>query len=236
MRLLTTFAMMAVAVTAFADEFDMKVANIDVLRDKVVQKELGVTTGQLKTLNKHAQDFEAAGKKKIEEYQKAKKQPDAAFQTFSEALVKKLRGQVLGTLSPGQIKRLRELTLQLAGPRALLDQAVALKCGMTTKEHSALTAAVREGDRAVAKIKQEVGLAVREKHKSDAKPKDGKAADALQKKIFEELNAGMKKRESEVKAILLKADTKTKSIVKKTHLDKLQALMGKIFTPPKPKK
>ncbi|HLO98145.1 MAG TPA: hypothetical protein VK171_06095, partial [Fimbriimonas sp.] len=100
---------------------------------------------------------------------------------------------------------------------------------------SALTAAVREGDRAVAKIKQEVGLAVKNKHKDDPKPKDGKAADALQKKIFEELNAGMKKRESEVKAILQKADTKTKGIVKKTHLDKLQALMGKMFTPPKQK-
>lgn len=229
MRLITTFAMMAVAVAAFADDFDRKIASIDVLRDKAVQKDMGVTTGQLTTLNKFATEFETTMRKKIEEYQKAKKQPDEPFRKFSDTQVNKLRGQVLGVLSEGQVKRLREITIQAAGPRAILDANVAAKIGLTTAEHKAFLSAIQEGDRALARIKQDVAMAVQAKHKNDAKPKNGKESDALQKKLFAEINEGMKKREGETKAILQKADKKTAAIIKKTHMDKLKTLMGKAF-------
>jgi hypothetical protein len=137
MRVLTILGLLGAAVSAFAvDNFDAKVSNIDVLRDKNVQSELGITEGQRKTMNVYADAYSKANNDKVMEYQKAKKKPDVALSKFSFDAYVKLRTNVLKILSPNQMKRLRELTIQAAGPRALLDKTVADKVGIPVADYT----------------------------------------------------------------------------------------------------
>jgi hypothetical protein len=229
-KLVSSLVLAAVATFSMArDEFDMKVANIEVLRDKNVQTELGITPGQLKTLNGYADKFTKTNKTKVEEYQKAKKQPDAAFQKFAAAQYVELRGNALKVLSDGQLKRLREITLQAAGPRAILDQAVAIKIGLTNADYVKARNAIIQGDQKAAKIRGEVGQKVQAKYKNQKPPKTKAEADKLQKALDADLKVESKKREGELSKILAAADAEVKKYVKQTHIDKLKVLMGKPF-------
>jgi len=235
MRILTIVTLVLLSVTANAfDDFDQKVANIDVLRDKNVQKELGITESQRTSMNVYADKYSKAGQDKIAEYEKAKKKPDQAYLDFANAQFVTLRTNVLKILSAAQTKRLREITLQAVGPRALLDKNVATKVGMTNDEFTRFSAAIREGDQKVAKIKGQVSTSIRAKYKDQKEPSDAKARAALQAKIQKDLAAEMKKHDPEMKAIINASENKTKAIVKKQYLDSLKTLMGKPFTPVKP--
>jgi hypothetical protein len=224
----------SIAGAAFAqDKFDFSVANIEILRDKGAQKDIGITEGQLKTLNGYADKFSKTTKAKSDEYQKAKKKPDAAWQKFFTGEYITLRTNVLKSLSPGQLKRLREITIQAAGPRAIMDKQVALKVGLTEADHKKIVAAIIEGDKKVAKIKQEIGAKVGPKYK-DKKPKTKEEADKLQKQLNDDLGKEMSKRSNEINAIAKAQDGKVKAIVKEVHLKRLQDLMGKPFKPSAP--
>ena len=237
MRAFTILTLVCASVLAHgADDFDLKVANIDVLQDKNVQADMGITQGQRKTLNLYAEKLNATNKAKILEYQKANKKPDQAFVDYGRKQYIQLRTSVLKALSPNQIKRLRELTLRAAGPRALLDKAVADKVGMPTKDFSTFCAAIREGDQKIAKIKSDVSDKIRAKYKDQKQPKTQKEGDALQAKLNADLAAEMKKHESEMKTVLQTSEAKTSKIVTKKYLDTLVVLMGKPLqkqSPPK---
>jgi hypothetical protein len=231
-RLVSTVVLVSTAALSFArDEFDLKVSNIEILRDKAVQAELGITPGQLKGLNTYADTYTKANRVKVEEYQKAKKQADAAFQKFAMAQYVTLRSAVLQVLSDGQLKRLREITLQAAGPRAVLDKAVATKIGLSDADYNQVKNAIIDGDRKTGAIKNEVGQKIRLKYKDQKPPKTKEEADKLNKKLGDELNTEMKKRASEVQRIITASDNTVKKYITKTHLDKLKALMGKPFQP-----
>jgi hypothetical protein len=236
MRAITILTFLCASVAAHAaDAFDLKVANIDVLQDKNVQAEIGITPGQLKTMNVYAAQYTAQNKAKVDEYQKAKKQIDKAFTDFHTSQYIGLRTNVLKTLSPNQIKRLRELTLQAAGPRALLDKAVADKVGIPTPAYSNFCTAIREGDQKIAAIKQKVSDAVKAKYKNQKPPKTKKESDDLRAKVNADLAAEMKKHEGELANILKTSEAKTSQIISKKYLDSLKALMGKKYEAPKKK-
>ena len=235
MRAFTIFTFLVMAVTAHAaDAFDLKVANIDVLQDKNVQTELGITPGQLKSMNVFATQYSETNKTKINEYQKAKKPVDQAFSDFYTKQRITLRTNVLKLLSPNQVKRLRELTLQAAGPRSLLDKAVADKVGIPTTEYVNFCTAIREGDQKIAKIKQEVSDKIKVKYKNQKPPTTKKESDALRLKVNGDISAEMKKHEAEMKSVLSASEAKTSKIITKKYLDALKVLMGKPFSPPKP--
>jgi hypothetical protein len=232
LRLVSLLSFAVVTALAFAkDEFDTKVANIEVLRDKAVQSELKITPGQLAELNRFADSYSKANKTKIEEYQKAKKQPDAAFQSYAMSQYVTLRTAVLKILSDGQLKRLREITIQAAGPRAILDKVIATKVGLSDGDYDKVKTAILEGDQKTQKIRAEVGKKIQAKYKTQKQPKTKAEADALNKKLDADLNAEMKKRAGEMQKIIAASDAKVKLYVKQTHLDKLKALMGSPFTP-----
>lgn len=231
-RLVSLASLFTITSAALArDAFDLQVANVEIMRDRAVQDELGITEGQRKNLNGFADKFNAANNAKIEEYKKAKKQPDMAFQKFTYGEYVKMRTAVLGGISDGQLKRLREITIQAAGPRAILDKNVATKIGLTDKDYSFIRSTIIASDQKIAKIKGEVGEGIRKKYEKTAKPKTQKEAEALNKKVQADIAAAMKKREPELKALVTASDNKVKSVVKQTHLDKLKALAGKPFVP-----
>ena len=231
-RLVSLLPLIAIATAALAkDEFDMKVSNVEILRDRAIQDELGITEGQRKTLNGFADKFNAANNAKIAEYQKAKKQPDMAFQKYTFDQYVKMRASVLGALSDGQLKRLREVTIQAAGPRAIMDKNVATKVGLTDKDYNFIRTTIISSDQKIAKIKNDVGAIIRKKYEKTAKPKTKEEAEKLNKKVQADITAEMKKREPEFKALVKASDEKVKTVVKQSHLDKLKALCGKPFQP-----
>ncbi len=232
MRVFTTLVLAGLSLTAFAqDPFDLKVADFRIIQDKNVQKEIGLTEGQRKTMNGFADANNAAAKAKVAEYQKAKKQPDAAFNKFMYDHAVELQGKVLKTLSPNQLKRVREITLQAIGPRALLVPAVATKVGMSNAELNALSKAIHDGDNQVAAIKSQVAAKIREKYKTQKQPKTKKEADDLNAKLNADLMAEMKKHEPEMQKIINTSQQKAAAIVKKPYQEKLIALCGKPFAP-----
>lgn len=220
--------------TLAADAFDFEVANVQILTDRAVQKDMGISDKQRNTLNDYASAMTKATNEKIAEYQKANKQPDAAFQKFGMDQFVAFRKKCLSVLSAAQLKRLREITIQSAGVRALLDKTVATKCGLVDPTYTSFYKAVQDGDRKVGKIKAEVGEVIKKKYGA-SKPKDQKESDALQAKINKDLSAEMKKRDPEMKKVILENEANIKKYVKKEHFDKLKALMGKVFVPPQPK-
>lgn len=231
-RLVAVVSLLAATTAAFAkDEFDMKVANVEILRDRAIQDELGITEGQRKTLNTFADKFNAANNAKIAEYQKAKKQPDMAFQKFTYGQYVTMRAGVLGALSDGQLKRLREITIQAAGPRAILDKVIATKIGLSDKDYTFIRSTIVASDQKIAKIKQGVGEVIRKKYEKVAKPKTKEEAEKLNKKVQADIASEMKKHQGEIQALVKASDDKVKTVVKQTHLDKLKALIGKPFQP-----
>jgi hypothetical protein len=237
LRAVLFVAIIASATLAFGrDEFDLKVANIDVLRDRAVQDEIGITEGQRTTLNKYADAFSKGNQAKIDEYKKAKKQPDAALQKFTMNAFITLRTNVLKSVSDGQLKRLREITLQIAGPRAILDPVVAKRVGLTDAEYQAFKKAIIDGDTKIAKIKGEIGKKIQLQFKNVKKPKTKEEADAINKKVNAAVEVESKKRASEFRKISAESDSKVGKIVNKTYLERLRALMGKPFEPKTPAK
>lgn len=235
MRFISTITLVCLSMAAYAfDDFDQKVANIDVLRDKNVQKELSITEAQRKTMNVYADQYSKAGQDKIAEYQKAKKPVDQAYVNYATGLYTTLRTNVLKTLTAPQIKRLREITLQAVGPRSLMDKTVALKVGMTEDEYKRFRTAIAEGDNKIAKIKADVGKKIQEKYKGQKQPTSQKEADALRAKFQQDLSAEMKKHKAEMDAIIAASEKKTAAIVKDKHRAALTVLMGKPFNPVKP--
>lgn len=233
MRILVSLVMAGASLAAFAaDDFDFKIANIDVLRDKNVQKDVGISDAQRAKMNTYASSYETTMKNKVAEYQKAKKTPDQAFATFGQTQMTSLRTNVLNVLSASQLTRLREITLQAAGPRALMDKIVATKCGMSATEYNSLISAIRTGDQKISTIKSQVAAKVREKYKNEKKPTNQKEMDALNARVNKDLNAEMKKHEAEMKQIITTSEQKTNSIVKQSYKDALKKLCGRPFTPP----
>ena len=240
MRAITILTFLCASVAAHAaDAFDLKIANIDVLQDKNVQAEIGITPGQLKAMNVYAAQYTNQNKAKIDEYQKAKKPIDKAFSDFHNAQYIGLRTNVLKILSPNQVKRLRELTIQAAGARALLDIVVWDKVGVPDDnkhtKYSQFCTAIREGDKKISDIKQRVSEVVKAKYKNQKPPKTKKESDDLRVRVNADLSAEMKKHEAELGSILKTSEAKTSQIVPKKYLDVLTGLKGKKYEGPKKK-
>jgi len=232
MKWLASLVFIAASTLALAaDKFDFDVANVQILIDKAVQKEVGITEAQRTKLNKFADALNKANNDKAAEYQKAKKPVDAEFQKFGMSTFVTFRKNCLETLTPVQLKRLREITIQAAGPRALMDRTVAAKCGLTDPTYGQFMKAINEGDIKVAKIKSEVSKIMEQKYSKTPQPKTQKEGEALQKKIQADTAAEMKKREPQLKKVLAENDASLKKYVKQEYLDKLKALMGKPFNP-----
>lgn len=231
MKFLSTVALVTLSSLALAvDEFDFAVANVQILADKSVQKEIGLTEGQRSRLNSYADVMNKKTQDKVSEYQKAKKQPDMEFQKFGQETFETFRSNCLNVLSASQLKRLRELTIQAAGPRALMDKVVAKRCGLVEPDYSKFINIIVDGDRKIAKIKGEISQKIQAKYKN-SKPKDAAAQKKLYEQIQKDTAAESKKRDAEVIKILKDQDAKIKTVITKAYLTKLTEVAGKPFKP-----
>jgi hypothetical protein len=141
-----------------------------------------------------------------------------------------LKLNVMRVLTPVQLKRLGEISLQRVGLAALTDEKVAKRIGMSNTQLSKMRLAFKDGGTKYAAAEKAAATPVLTKYK-DKKVKDQKEAAALQKQFDADMAAAMQKAGPQLVAIKASAEKSMKAILTKDQLAKYQALMGKTFKP-----
>jgi len=222
---------------AQAQSFDFYACNIALLQDKGVQSEIGVTEAQRKNLNTHAAWYNGETDKLQKQGAAAK--TDAERQAIArkfQALIGPMKERCLKVLTPGQIKRLRELSLQLEAPAVLLDERVAKQVGVSADQLKKMRATYEANVGKAKKLQESTfrpimqkydGLAKKaEKLEKSKKEAELKRLEAAMKKEMEAAGAKIKpqaaKLGSETRSGILKALTPAQ----KSAYDKL---LGKAY-------
>ncbi len=232
-RLLTLFVAAAATVMVQAqaklDSFDAHCADVVILQAKPVQTELKITEAQRAKMNQAAQ-WHSGELKKIDDQVKAKKiDPQKTnLQPRLAGLFGQLKQRVLVVLTPTQVKRLRELTLQRVGDSALCDPVVAKRIGMSDAQLKKMQATYSEGARKFAQTEQAAVQKVLLPYK-DRKPKDQAEA----QKLNQEVQAKMRTASQQIRPQLnrLRADyaKRIRAILTTPQFQAYSALRGKPF-------
>lgn len=241
-RTFLSLALLGLFTGAHAQSFDYLVANMSILQDKGVQKEIGVTEPQRAKMNKHAEWFNGQMKQMDAELVvKRKKNPKAKVDSAKVAgAQKQLKQKVFAELGAKQISRLREITLQEAGLSALLDKTVADRVGLSATQLKSLRTAWEKNTKTVNGYARQ-GSAEEEKAvapvlaKYKGKPPKTESEAAARKK---EVEAALKKIEPQLKKLGAKIDavnatfdTTVGKVCTSEQLNLLRALQGPRYKP-----
>ena len=126
--------------------FDQQMASVILLQSKVVQKELGVTTAQRAAMNKYA-DAHREKLKAFYERKKAQKSDSvtAADERQLSGYFNTMKRGVLAELTPSQLRRLREISLQTLDFTAIGDPMVSSRLGMSASQAAKVRSAIEAG-------------------------------------------------------------------------------------------
>ncbi len=212
------------AAAAKMDAFDAHCADLGVLMIKAVQKELGVTTAQRARMNVYADEHEKELRDMAKKYQDVK--VDTSKIRYDLYIT--LKVHVLEQLSAGQLKRLRELSLQRIGLVALCDPIVSKRVGLS----EAQTKKLRETYDAGYKLYQSTAQSALDKVLAPYKgttPKSQAEADALKAKVQPKVEAARAVIKPKLEAIMKAYDTKMRSIMTAGQIATYESLRGKPF-------
>ncbi len=137
----------ALAAQAKMDPFDLHVASLRVLERKDVQAEIGVTTAQRAKMDQYAEDYNNSLKAYIEQLKKQKKANQSMPDGTVIMMLAKLKQNVMAILTPGQLKRLREISLQAYGLNGILDTTVAKKVGLSEAQITKMEETYKAGSK-----------------------------------------------------------------------------------------
>lgn len=222
------------AVAGAIDSFDLHCANIAILQDKRIQREIGITEPQRNTMNQ----FASAHTQKLQKYQKelAGKRPDM---NVLNGYMEDLKNKVCTVLTASQMKRLRELNLQAAGLLGLMDDVVAAKIGMSKPERDKFRNAYVSGKASAAKIIRAAILPIDQKYQKLAAPYKGKEQlhkaelEKLAKDYEAEARAAQQRVQPQVSAIEKQTQQKLQSLITAKEKAAWLALQGKPYSLPK---
>ncbi len=215
---------------AQAVSFDSYASNLALLQDKQIQTELGVTEAQRKTLNTHAEWYN--GQTALVQKSAASAKTQAQQKELSkklEGLMAQMKTRCLKVLTPGQTKRLRELSLQLQGPAVLLDDRVAKEVGASADQLKKMRALYEGNIKKVSALQEKTFRPIAEKYDKQAKGKTGAALTKIQEAMNKEMGAAQVKVQPQVQA--LAADTRNGilKLLTPAQRTKMQTLMGKPY-------
>lgn len=194
-QLALALAVFAPALVLAQADFDSQYSNIRVLQDRSVQTELKVTEAQRQKLNRHATWHQGEIKKVEDAYRKAndgKAQPAPPPMDRIGALEQQLRTRILRDLTATQRKRLREISLQVAGLPAVMDEGIAKRIGLSASQLKTIRDRFAANNRQAEKIQADAIAPIRKKYEN-RKPKDQTEAQKLQAEIQKEMEAAGKK-------------------------------------------
>lgn len=227
---LPIFALFAMAISVQAqaqDPFDFHCADIGILQVKQIQTEVGITEAQRKAMN----DAAATHKTRLTTYdaqQKAAKTKDTQPQTQAKlrGYFDELKKGVLTALSPVQLKRLRELTLQRAGLLALLDELVAKKIGLSRAPYENFRKTFSDGAKQAGDIERTNLKPIFDKY-SAKRPKDDAERKLLESQMRGELDAASKRIAPQIQQLQSATQQKLIGILTAPQKTAWQALLGK---------
>lgn len=229
---LTLLLPLSATLSLAQDSFDLAVSNVLLLQLKNVQKEVGISEAQRAKMNKFADQHKKTLTKLIQKEQAREKTEGNNYKPneapAQEAFVT-MRLGVLKTLTPSQLKRLRELTLQDVGMSALLEPTVASRVGLRTEQIKTLKSSYEEGARKAQAVEDKALAPVRAEFQNK-KPKDEAERAKLQAQLEAKITAAAAKSKPAIDKI--KSATKAQFEKVLTPEQKLawKALLGKTFS------
>ena len=226
--MLVGIAMVSAQMAMAQATFDRQIADVTLLQVKEIKNALKVTEAQRGKMNKHADYYNGLMKTIRAKIDKGQ-EPSRAEQDKIMAAQRDMRGKVLNELTPTQLTRLREITLQDAGLPALADGLIGKKIGLSTAQTEKIRSFLKTGATKSGKIMKgmEDKLAKEFKNK---KPKTDKEKEALKKQFDTRFNSELKK----IKPSLMKIEADTRkgivgslSVQQRKNWDRL---LGKPFS------
>ena len=230
LKLLTISSALALAGIAFTQtSFDKEVCDITLLQTKEVKTELKVTQVQRDKMNSASASYNIVAKR-VEEKMRKGQEPSAEDQKQMRTHFDKMRTGVLNILTPVQIKRLREISLQTAGLIALTDPTVAKKVGLSGAQLTKLKGYLKDSYEQVGKLTK----GVQDKVEKEFKGKNPKT-DAEKRKLAEQyekrMNEEMKKIAPKLEKIRNDGRARIMSSMSAGQRTIWNTLLGKPFNP-----
>lgn len=217
----------AIVAGAYAQDFDRTVASIILLQDPKVQTELKVTKAQRDKMNVHAASFQKAAKAYAEKLQKQGKnaKPNPAEEN---KIMGSLKSNVLGTLNATQIKRLREISLQVLGVGALGDDLVANRVGLSAAQKTTVRKHLSDGLQRANTIQQKTDAEARKGIKEPKNEAEAKKAQETYTKRMQTLGPPAQK---QLNVIRTEVEKKVLAVLTPAQRTSWTGLLGKIFRP-----
>ncbi|RYG85891.1 hypothetical protein EON77_04740 [bacterium] len=212
---------------AAPDPFDYGLANILILQNKAVQKELGITQAQRDRMNSYAKVQGQSAARVQAEAQKAGQKgynPDQQKRIQQGFLT--LRAGVLNLLTPPQLKRLRELTIRSAGTAALLDPNIGKRLKITEPQRKSMAQAFGAGQKEAGTLQQRAFQPVMKKYQAK-KPASSDEAKKLQASYTVEMKGAARGITAQMQAIEKRTATKMLGALTASQRAGFEALKGK---------
>jgi vacuolar-type H+-ATPase subunit H len=215
------------------DPFDYEVANVSLLQAKPLQKELGVSELHRTAMNKIADQFNVQIKALLEKMQKESggKPPNESDPKLVAAY-DKLKEGVLKQLTPQQLRRLREITLQQVGLPALGDTVVAKRVGISDAQIKKIRGIYDEALKRASKLEDDA-LEAAMKDLKAKKPKTEKEAREIMDEANKRAEAVHKRIDPQIRKMRLDAEAKVLATMSPTQKAAWENLKGRKFDPPK---
>jgi hypothetical protein len=223
--LLVTGFVLTASASAQVD-FDKRAADVGLLQAKQIQAEVGVTAAQRAKMNAAADRH----RKRLEDYEKELKALGTVTPDKRRLLgfFETLKSDVFAALTPAQIRRLRELTLQRLGLVALTDDQVAKKVGLSAAQVTKLKAAFQSGRTKFVTLQQSTAKPILAPYEG-RKPKTQAEATALRTEIEGKLKAASDRVKPQLVAIGKQTDAAMMAVLTPAQKAAWAALKGRPF-------
>jgi len=213
-----------------ADPFDLHVADYRLLLSRKIQTEVGISLAQRDQLNKLADAERAKAMPYLKEFQKTHSsandlQRDKTYQGF----LAEMRSKVLAVLNPGELKRLRELSLQSVDLGGVMDVIVSTRIGMSpsqlAKARQVFSAGIQRSQAIITAVNNQVIAQY-----NQTKVKSAAEAKALNATIEKQRQEGLKKHDPELHQIELETKRQIEAVLTPKQLAAYRALEGKPYS------
>ena len=210
--LIVLSAVLAAAVAIAQDRFDATYADMALLQRKDVQREVKLTEAKRAQLNQISQRHQADAKK-YEDQLKAQGK-NATNLTDAEkrqlaSFYMALKADVFAQLAPAQLKRLREITFQAAGPSPMMDPVIAKRVGLSDAQLKNMRAIFKAGAEQANNLEKSTAAPILKPYEG-IKPKNAADADRLRKEVGAKLQAAGNRIKPRINAI--RASTRQKML------------------------
>ncbi len=220
------------AIVSAQESFDYHAASVLLMESPRVLKDLGVTPAQQSKIDKAAavsRSKMTAFRKEVEaDAEKAREQGKKKMKVKDKrpALYKEVKKKLLAILTPAQVNRLGQLSLQGAGMIAVLDPVVSKRMEITVSQTKLLKASVDRGLAAAHRIETDAMAPIESKY-GYQRPKNEETAREMQRNAQAEAKAAGQRIHPQIIAIQNQTRKQFEKILTSKQLSTWKQLCGK---------